>query len=137
MIKKTIVFITLILMVSLASCHPEEAKGVVTRITDGATFDVSELGCVRLADVMSAPSSSLAGISSREFTRNNLMGTQVFLDIDNQTGQDKSGCWMCVVYKANANGTADLDKNFNKIYADAGCGMLRDDPKTEFDPMSW
>lgn len=137
MIKKTMAFITLILMASLASCHPEEAKGVVTRITDGATFEVSELGCVRLADVMSVPSSSLAGISAREFTRDNLMGTQVFLDIDNQTGQDESGCWMCVVYKVSANGTADLDENFNKIYADAGYGMLRDNPKTEFDPMSW
>jgi hypothetical protein len=69
MMKKTIVFITLIIMASLASCHPEEAKGVVTRITDGATFEVSEFGCVRLADVMSAPSSSMAGISAREFTR--------------------------------------------------------------------
>ena len=65
------------------------------------------------------------------------MGTQVFLDIDNKTGQDKGGCWMCVVYKANANGTANLKKNFNKMYANAGYGMLNDDPQTEFDPTSW
>jgi hypothetical protein len=44
---------------------------------------------------------------------------------------------MCVVYKANANGTANLKNNFNKMYANAGYGMLKDDPQTEFDPLSW
>jgi hypothetical protein len=109
----------------------------VTRIIDGTTFEVSSLGCVRLADVMSVNANSQAGLDAREFTRDNLMGTQVFLDIDNKTGLDKGGCWMCVVYRANANGTADLMKNFNKMYVDAGYGMARDDPQTEFDPMSW
>ena len=99
---------------------------MVTRITDGVTFEVSSLGCVRLADVMSVNPNSQAGLEAREFTRDNLMGTQVFLDIDNKTGPDKGGCWMCVVYRANANGTANLEKNFNKMYVDAGYGMARD-----------
>ena len=110
---------------------------MVTRITDGVTFEVSSLGCVRLADVMSVNPNSQAGLEAREFTRDNLMGTQVFLDIDNKTGPDKGGCWMCVVYRANANGTANLEKNFNKMYVDAGHGMARDDPQTEFDPGNW
>ncbi|HUS76790.1 MAG TPA: hypothetical protein VMY43_12410 [Methanothrix sp.] len=134
---KNVAMIILILLISVASSHPEEATGVVTRIIGGATFEVSSLGCVRLADVMSANPNSQAGLNAREFTRDNLMGTQVFLDIDNKTGQDTGGCWMCVVYKANANGTANLNKNFNKMYVDAGYGMRRDDPQTEFDPMSW
>ena len=125
------------LLTLIASSHPEEASGAVTRIIDGVTIEVSELGCVRLADVMSGNLNSLAGLDAREFTRDNLMSTQVFLDIDNQTGQDKDGCWMCVVYKANANGTANLKKNFNKMYVDAGYGIRRNDPLTEFDPMSW
>lgn len=129
--------IVLFLLTLTASCYPEEAAGAVTRIIDGVTFEVSSLGCVRLADVVSVNANSQAGLNAREFTRDNLMGTQVFLDIDNQTGQDNGGCWMCVVYKANANGTANLKKNFNKMYADAGYGMARDDPRTEFDPMSW
>jgi len=58
--------------------HPEEARGAVTRIIDGVTFEVSELGCVRLADVMSVNANSQAGLDAREFTRDNLMGTQVF-----------------------------------------------------------
>jgi hypothetical protein len=127
----------LILLTASASSYPEEAVGVVTRITDGVTFEVSSLGCVRLADVMSVNPNSQAGLEAREFTRDNLMGTQVFLDIDNKTGPDKGGCWMCVVYRANANGTANLEKNFNKMYADAGYGMARDDPQTEFDPAEW
>lgn len=132
-----IAMIVLFLLTLTASCHPEEAAGAVTRIIDGVTFEVSSLGCVRLADVVSVNANTQAGLNAREFTRDNLMGTQVFLDIDNKTGQDNGGCWMCVVYKANANGTANLKKNFNKMYADAGYGMARDDPRTEFDPMSW
>jgi hypothetical protein len=87
--------------------------------------------------VASVNANSQDGLNAREFTRDNLMGTQVFLDIDNQTGQDAGGCWMCVVYRANANGTANLKKNFNEMYVNAGYGMLKDDPKTEFDPASW
>jgi len=134
--KKTAMII-LFLLTLTASSHPEEAVGVVTRIIDGATFEVSELGCIRLADVMSVNANSQAGLDAREFSRDNLMGTQVFLDIDNKTGRDKSGCLMCMVYRANANGTANLKKNFNKMYVDAGYGMPNDDPLTEFDPLSW
>ncbi|MCX6674573.1 MAG: hypothetical protein NTY37_12435 [Methanothrix sp.] len=134
---KKMAMIILFLLTLTASSYPEEATGAVTRIIDGVTFEVSELGCVRLADVMGVNANSQAGLDAREFTRDNLMGTQVFLDIDNKTGQDKGGCWMCVVYKANANGTANLKKNFNKMYVNAGYGMQRDDPRTEFDPLSW
>jgi hypothetical protein len=127
----------LVMLMASASSYPEEAVGVVTRITDGVTFEVSGLGCVRLADVMSVHPNSQAGLGAREFTRDSLMGTQVFLDIDNKTGQDKGGCWMCVVYKANANGTANLEKNFNRMYVAAGYGIARDDPETEFNPAEW
>jgi hypothetical protein len=134
--KKTAIII-LFMITLVASAHPEEAVGAVTRIMDGTTFEVSELGCVRLADVVSDNANTLFGVNAREFTRDNLMGTQVFLDIDNKTGQDKGGCWMCLVYKANANGSFNLKMNFNKMFVDAGYGFIRDDPATEFDPTSW
>jgi len=134
---KKMAIVALFLLTFVASSYPEEAMGVVTRIIDGTTFEVSGLGCVRLADVMSVSANSQVGLDAREFTRDNLMGTQVFLDIDNQTGRDSGGCWLCVAYRANANRTANLNKNFNKMYVDAGYGILKDDPKTEFDPMSW
>jgi len=120
-----------------ASCHPQEARGAVTRIVDGATFYVSSVGCVRLADVWAPMANTPAALQAREYTRDNLMGAEVFLDIDNQTGMDSSGCWMCVVYMAGANGTVNLSRNFNKMFVQAGFGMLRDDPATEFDPQSW
>ncbi|VVB71996.1 Uncharacterised protein [uncultured archaeon] len=134
---KKMVIIILFMITLTSSSHPEEAVGSVTRIMDGTTFEVSDLGCVRLADVVSDNANTLFGVKAREFTRDNLMGTQVFLDIDNKTGQDKSGCWLCVVYKANANGTANQKKNFNKMFVDAGYGFIRDDPATEFDPAKW
>ena len=57
--------IILFLLTLTASSHPEEAMGVVTRIIDGATFEVSELGCVRLADVMSVNANSQAGLNAK------------------------------------------------------------------------
>jgi len=137
-IHSSLILLALIaLFCPAASCHPQEATGSVTRIVDGATFEVSGIGCVRLADVWAVMANTQASLQAREFSRDNLMGTQVFLDIDNQTGRDSGGCWMCVVNRANANGTVNLDKNFNKMFVQAGYGILRDDPATEFDPMSW
>jgi hypothetical protein len=136
-IMKMMAITILFLLTLTASSYPDEAKGVVTRIVDGATFEVSELGCVRLADIVSVSPNSLSGLNAREFTRDNLMGTQIFLDIDDKTGQDSAGCWMCVVYRANANGTPNFSANFNKMYVDAGYGIIKDDLKTEFDPKNW
>jgi len=77
---------------------------VVTQIFSGTTFEVSGRGCVRLADV-DLPFGSFGRLEGREFTRDHLMGTQVFLDIDNQTVKDDSGCLLCLVYMAYPNGT--------------------------------
>lgn len=134
---KTMAAIILFLLTMNACSHPEEAKGVVTRVIDGATFEVDDLGCVRLADIVSMPAFSQFGLNAREFTRDNLMGTQVFLDIDDKTGKDEGGCWMCLVYKANSNGTPNKFACFNKLYAESGYGMIKDDPRTEFNPVNW
>lgn len=131
------VVIVLFLTAIAVSAHPQEAKGIVTKIIDGNTFEVNSLGCVRLADVMSAPANSMAGLKAREFTRDTIGNTQVFLDIDNQTGQDKDGCWMCVVYRAYPNGTPNLNANFNQMYVNAGYGRISDNPDTEFNPANW
>jgi endonuclease YncB( thermonuclease family) len=133
---KSIIFI-LLLIAATAAAHPQEAKGIVTKILDGSTFEVSTLGCVRLADVASVPANSMAGLKAREFTRDSIANIQVFLDIDNQTGQDKDGCWMCVVYKAYPNGTPNMNANFNQMYVNAGYGRISDNPDTEFNPDNW
>jgi hypothetical protein len=130
------ILILLFLLVAATAAQPE-ASGVVTQIFSGATFEVSGVGCVRLADVVDLPAGSFGGLEGREFTRDHLMGTQVFLDIDNQTGKDDSGCLPCLVYVAYPNGTPNLRALYNKIYTDAGYGMVKDDPKTEFHPQDW
>ncbi len=133
---KLIVF-ALFLIIAAAAAHPQEAKGIVTKILDGSTFEVHPLGCVRLADVVSVPAGSTAGVKAREFTRDSIANTQVFLDIDNRTGKDKDGCWMCVVYKAYPNGTPNINANFNQMYVNAGFGRRSDNPDTEFIPENW
>ncbi len=131
------VILMLFLLTAAATAHPQEASGIVTKVVDGYTFEVSTLGCVRLADVASVPDNSRAGLKAREFTRDSLANTQVFLDIDNQTGRDKDGCWMCVVYKAFPNGTPNLNANFNQMYVNAGYGRKSNNPDTEFNPANW
>ncbi|MCJ7444306.1 MAG: hypothetical protein MUO26_07230 [Methanotrichaceae archaeon] len=78
---------------------------MVTSIISGSSFEVSGIGCVRLADIMSSSENTLSGLKAREFTRDQLMGTQVFLDLDNKTGREPDGCWQAVVYKSFRNGT--------------------------------
>ncbi len=131
------VILSLFLLAVAATAHPQEAKGIITKIIDGATFETNTLGCIRLADIVSVPASSIGGLRAREFSRDTIANTQVFLDIDNQTGQDKDGCWMCVVYKAYPNGTPNLNANFNQMYVNAGYGMISNDPNTEFNPANW
>jgi hypothetical protein len=127
----------LFLLTVTTAAQPHEAKGVVTQIFSGATFEVSGMGCIRLADVVDLPAGSIGGLKGREFTRDNLMGTQVFLDIDNKTAKDDSGCWLCLVYMAFPNGTPNLHALYNRIYTYAGYGEARDDPRTEFHPQDW
>jgi endonuclease YncB( thermonuclease family) len=134
---KRYAFLILFLLTAVAAADPEEAKGIVTKILDGSTFEVNTLGCVRLADISSVSANSMTGLKAREFTRDSIANTQVFLDIDNQTGQDKDGCWMCVVYKAFPNSTPNMNANFNLMYLNAGYGRISDNPDTEFNPQNW
>jgi len=131
------IILILFVLTAAATAHPQEAKGIVTKIIDGATFEVNTMGCVRLADIVSASANTLGGIRAREFSRDTIANTMVFLDIDNQTGQDKDGCWMCVIYKPYPNGTPNLNANFNQMYANAGYGMIINNPSTEFNPANW
>lgn len=131
------VILILFLLSAAATAHPQEAKGIITKIVDGATFEVNTIGCVRLADIVSVPANSMGGIRAREFSRDTIGNTPVFLDIDNQTGKDKDGCWMCVVYRAFPNGTPNLNANFNQVYVNAGYGRISDNPDTEFNPTNW
>ncbi|MDD1753818.1 MAG: hypothetical protein LUQ38_12115 [Methanotrichaceae archaeon] len=76
-VKIAVLFLFTVLTIN-EDAYPNEVKGIVTDIMNGNAFDVNGVGCVRLANIVSFSLGSLQGIRAREFTRDQLMGTQVF-----------------------------------------------------------
>jgi hypothetical protein len=74
---------------------------------------------------------------AQEFTWQMLLNSQVYLDIDDLKGDDGNGCMVALVYRANKNGTPNIDANFNRMLVDAGKAVVEDDPGNEFDPAAW
>lgn len=131
-----IVFLA-ILQIIAVSASPYEASGVVTKVVDGDTFEVQGFGRVHLADVDSPEMGTIQGVHSKEFALENLLGVQVFLDIDDKTGRRINAETACITYLANRNGTPNLNKNFNKMAVLSGYAMIRNDTRNEFDPDCW
>jgi endonuclease YncB( thermonuclease family) len=75
-------------------------------------------------------------VHAREYALENLLGAQVFLDVDQRWGGDRRGA-SCVAYLANANGTPNINKNFNMMMVKAGFATIHDDSGNEFDPTRW
>ncbi|MCK9565469.1 MAG: thermonuclease family protein [Methanothrix sp.] len=131
----------ILLFVALAILLPpvpalfDEAKGIVTYVTDGDTITVEGVGVVRLADVDSSELAATGGPEAKEYTRNQLLGKTVFLDQDNKTGLDRYGRMVCVVFLANADGT--VKEIFNRMLVDAGHATVDDVKDNEFDPREW
>ncbi|NPV63041.1 MAG: hypothetical protein HPY61_10530 [Methanotrichaceae archaeon] len=124
-------------LISCACASPDEASGIVLRVVDGGTFDVQGFGLVTLADIDVPQMGTIEGVHAREYALENLLGVQVFLDIDNGRGKRPDGATTCIAYLANSNGTPNLSKNFNRMIVGAGFARVRDDPGNEFDPAKW
>ena len=141
---KVLFIVTLLLLISSASGSPDEAAGRVIHVTDGDTFDVrlsshddrisDEVIRVRLADLdapeMYGERACEAGRIAGEYTRSNLMGNLVSLDIDDKNGQDDYGRWMAVCYLEDG-------RNFNRMLIDSSHAAKKDFRNNEFDPESW
>ena len=141
---KVLFIVPLLLLISSASAAPDEAAGRVIHVTDGDTFDVrlsshddrisDEVIRVRLADLdapeMYGERACEAGRIAGEYTRSNLMGNLVSLDIDDKNGQDDYGRWMAVCYLEDG-------RNFNRMLIDSGHAAKKDFRNNEFDPESW
>lgn len=141
---KVLFIVLLLLLISAASGSPDEAAGRVIHVTDGDTFDVrlsshddrisDEVIRVRLADLdapeMYGERACEAGRIAGEYTRSNLMGNLVSLDIDDKNGQDDYGRWMAVCYLEDG-------RNFNRMLIDSGHAAKKDFRNNEFDPESW
>ena len=141
---KVFFIVPLLLLISSASAAPDEAAGRVIHVTDGDTFDVrlsshddrisDEVIRIRLADLdapeMYGERACEAGRIAGEYTRSNLMGNLVSLDIDDKNGQDDYGRWMAVCYLEDG-------RNFNRMLIDSGHAAKKDFRNNEFDPESW
>jgi micrococcal nuclease len=133
--RDIMLFLAIALLISLGSAISNEAAGPVTYVTDADTITVGGVGIVRLADVNSPELAAPGGAEAKEYTREHLLGKQVFLDLDNKTGTDKYGRKVCVVLLANANGTAGAI--FNRMLVDAGFAKVEDAKDNEFNPAYW
>jgi len=141
---KAFFMIHILLLIASASAAPDEAAGRVIHVTDGDTFDVrlqshddrisEDVIRVRLADLdspeMYGERACEAGRMAGEYTRSNLMGNLVSLDIDDKNGQDDYGRWMAVCYLEDG-------RNFNRMLIDSGHAAKKDFRNNEFDPESW
>lgn len=141
---KVFFMLPLLLLIAAAGGAPDEAAGRVIHVTDGDTFDVrlyshddrisEEVIRVRLADLdapeMYGERACEAGRVAGEYTRSNLMGNLVSLDIDDKNGQDDYGRWMAVCYLEDG-------RNFNRMLIDSGHAAKKDFRNNEFDPESW
>jgi micrococcal nuclease len=124
-------------LISCACASPDEASGIVLRVVDGGTFDVQGFGLVKLADIDVPQMGTIEGVHAREYALENLLGVQVFLDVDNGCGRKSDDAATCVAYLANSDGTPNVHKNFNRMIVGAGFARIRDDPGNEFDPAKW
>jgi endonuclease YncB( thermonuclease family) len=66
MIKWTILFVALALLLPLAPALPDEGQGIVTYMIDGDSITVQGYGDVRLADVNSPELTAPGGPEAKE-----------------------------------------------------------------------
>jgi micrococcal nuclease len=121
---------------------PGEAYGNVTNVLDGDTIHVqlqsydSRIGniTVRLADIDCPEMNAANGLAAKQYTFQELNGSFVTLDIDDETGKDKYCRWVAVVFLQKQDGTL---VNFNRMLVDSGHACIWDFKNNEFDPATW
>jgi hypothetical protein len=135
--KIWLVLLMLALMTATSPARQDEARGIVSGVTDGANFYVDGFGPVRLADVIVPMMGTANGVHSREYALENLLNVQVFLDIDDNLSRSSSGPTPCVVYLYAPGGVSDLDRNFNAMVVRSGYGVANEEAGSEFDTSEW
>lgn len=133
----TLLFCALMVTSPLAAAELDEAAGLVTHVTDGDTITVEGLGEIRLADINCPELDAPGGSEAKEFTREKLLNKQVYLDIDNKTGKDRYGRYVCIVYASGLDGTANVNQSFNRMLVDSWHAIVEDDKDNEFNPADW
>jgi len=63
-----------------------------------------------------------------------LLNRQVYLDIDDEAGQDRYGCYVAVVYLAGSDSSPG--ENVNRMLVDSGHAIVEDAKDNEFNPAN-
>lgn len=109
--------------------------GMVYNVVDGDTFNVTDFGRVRLADVDSPEMNTPEGKAAKLYTQLHLLGKTVYLDVDDRRGTDQYGRWVCVVRLESPS--SEVGENFNRMLVDDGFAVVTDYKDNEFDPLDW
>ncbi|HII07624.1 MAG TPA: hypothetical protein HA349_10020 [Methanotrichaceae archaeon] len=108
---------------------------MVYNVVDGDTFNVTDFGRIRLADVDSPEMDTPEGEAAKLYTQLHLQGKSVRLDVDDRRGTDQYGRSVCVVYLESPTG--EVAENFNRMLVDDGHAVVKDYKDNEFDPLDW
>lgn len=124
------------ILVSPTYAFPAEVSGIVTNVEDGNTFDLlivegdprimTSLIRVMLADLVCPDIATAEGRSSRYYAQSILQDRLVYLDIDDQSGEDSYGSWVAVAYLSDFGGFINRSLNFNRILVDSGYACISD-----------
>jgi micrococcal nuclease len=100
-------------------------------------FDVQNFGTVRLADIDCPEIGAQGGPEAKVYTASLLQNRVVYLDVDNTTGKDSYGRYVCVAYLANPDGSINIYQNINRILVNGGHACIWDFSNNEFNPADW
>lgn len=126
-----------LMLISTAAASSDYPSGIVTSVVDGDTFEVQGFGPVSLSQVDCPEMGTIEAVHAREFALERLLNVVVFLDKDDLASINSDGSIPCLVYLSGPDGRPNLKKSFNKMVVDAGFGVIKRDPKSEFDPATW
>jgi len=112
----------------------EMISKLVTQVIDGDTFDTSEGYRIRLADIDTPELGHTGYLEATEYLELLIEYRTEILDVDDITGTDPYGRYVCLVYVQH-NSTHYL--NVNEAMLEEGCADLTDFTNNEFNPTNW
>ncbi len=108
-----------------------DAQGIVTKVVDGDTLDVSNFGRIRLADINTPESDEAGYYEAKNYLSSLVYNAFVYIDKDEKL--DPYERFVCVIY-VRWNTTHLL--NVNKALLLKGVAKISNYPN-EFNPASW
>ncbi len=111
------------------SVNGKNITGTCTKVIDGDTIDVEGVGRIRLVGVNTPERNESGYQNATDFVKEQCLGKEVTVDVDDQKHYDKYNRTLAVVYVNGSNLNQEL---LQKHYAE-----VMYIPPSEFDPYSW